>query len=84
LLGADANRVDLESRLIKLLPEDRARVSVCWQRPLMAQGGRSPVNGRLGLAQYSETAFFNSILAPGRLDAVIHFRGFAHTSIPAR
>src|SRR5476649_2092416 len=31
LLDADADRVDLESRLIKLLLEDRARVSVCWQ-----------------------------------------------------
>src|SRR5450432_2861893 len=31
LLDADAERVDLESRLIKLLLEDRARVSVCWQ-----------------------------------------------------
>jgi hypothetical protein len=42
LLEADADRVDLESRLIKLMLEDRARVSVCRQRPLMAQTGRSP------------------------------------------
>jgi hypothetical protein len=41
-LDADADRADLESRLIKLLLEDRARVSVCQQRRLMAQSGRSP------------------------------------------
>jgi hypothetical protein len=41
LLDADADRVDLESRLIELLLEDRARVSVCQQRRLMARSGRS-------------------------------------------
>jgi hypothetical protein len=32
LLDADADRVDLDSWLIKLLLEDLARVSVCRQR----------------------------------------------------
>jgi hypothetical protein len=41
LAGRGRPSIDLESRLIELLLEDRARLSVCRQRRLMAQSGRS-------------------------------------------
>jgi hypothetical protein len=43
LLHADADRIDLESRLIELLPEDRALVSVCRQRRLIALSPTNPL-----------------------------------------